>query len=277
MSGIAQKYNCALRCLDWQQEQGFVSSLALGYNGIEIQRGITTSSIAIFIPFATREIRMDGQALYYGVNALSNNVVMAGRKKLKFANGMYLGSAGSGKRFADKWELINVFLATNDRIIVVDPMGEYAPLVRHLGGQVIEIALISPMDLQMSNQRRGQSAFHEGGFFAVSVLADRGWQGGRTPFRAGGGVCVLLRSAQAPQGYPGTPGKGGGACVEQAHKGHSGLLLPQDRGRTPGNAGRRRGIPVSAKAEDQLPVRKADAGGYQTDRQDLRGYGVRHG
>ena len=155
VGGIAQKYNCALKRLDWQQEQGFVSSLVLGYNGIEIQRGMTTSSTAIFIPFMTRELRMGGQALYYGMNALSHNVIMADRKKLKSANGMYLGSTGSGKSFAAKRELINVFLATNDRIIVVDPMGEYAPLVQRLGGQVIDIAPdsphhISPMDLQMN-------------------------------------------------------------------------------------------------------------------------------
>ena len=155
VSGIAQKYNCALKRLDWQQEQGFVSSMVLGYNGIEIQRGMTTSSTAIFIPFMTRELRMDGQALYYGMNALSHNVIMADRKKLKSANGMYLGSTGSGKSFAAKRELINVFLTTSDRIVVVDPMGEYAPLVRRLGGQVIEIAPdspnhINPMDIQLS-------------------------------------------------------------------------------------------------------------------------------
>ena len=154
VGGMAQKYNCALKRLDWQQEQAFVSSLALGYNEVEIQRGMTTSSTAIFVPFMTRELRMGGQALYYGMNALSHNVIMADRKKLKSANGMYLGSTGSGKSFAAKRELINVFLATNDRIIVVDPMGEYAPLVRRLGGQVIEIAPgspshINPMDIQM--------------------------------------------------------------------------------------------------------------------------------
>ena len=154
VSGIAQKYNCAIKRLDWQQEQAFVSSLVLGYNGIEIQRGMTTSSTAIFIPFMTRELRMDGQALYYGMNALSHNVIMADRKKLKSANGLYLGSTGSGKSFAAKRELINVFLATNDRIVVVDPMGEYAPLVQRLGGQVIEITPdspnhINPMDIQM--------------------------------------------------------------------------------------------------------------------------------
>ena len=156
VNGIAQKYNCAVKRLDWQQEQGYMSSLALGYNGIEIQRGMTTSSTAIFVPFMTRELRMDGPSLYYGMNALSHNVIMADRKKLKSANGLYLGSTGSGKSFAAKRELLNVFLAIpQDRIIVVDPMGEYAPLVQRLGGQVIEIAPdsphhISPMDLQMN-------------------------------------------------------------------------------------------------------------------------------
>lgn len=155
VSGIAQKYNCALKRLDWQQEQGFVSSLVLGYNGVEIQRGMTTSSTAIFIPFMTRELRMGGQALYYGMNALSNNVIMADRKKLKSANGLYLGSTGSGKSFGAKRELINVFLTTQDRIVVVDPMGEYAPLIRRLGGQVIEISpgsphFINPMDIAIN-------------------------------------------------------------------------------------------------------------------------------
>ena len=155
ISGIMQKYNCILKRLDFQQEQGFMSSLPLGYNGIEIQRGMTTSSTAIFIPFMTRELRMGGQSLYYGQNALSHNVIMADRKKLKSANGLYLGSTGSGKSFAAKRELINVFLATNDRIIVVDPMGEYAPLIKRLGGLVLELApdspnYINPMALQMS-------------------------------------------------------------------------------------------------------------------------------
>lgn len=155
VSGITQKYNCFLKRLDFQQEQGFMSSLPLGYNGIEIQRGMTTSSTAIFVPFMTQELRVDGQALYYGMNALSHNVIMANRKKLKSANGLYLGSTGSGKSFSAKRELINVFVATNDRIIIVDPMGEYAPLVKRLGGEVIDISPdsphhINPMDLKLN-------------------------------------------------------------------------------------------------------------------------------
>jgi len=156
-SGITQKHNCFLKRLDFQQEAGYMSSLPLGYNGVEIQRGMTTSSTAIFVPFMTQELRMGGEALYYGMNALSHNVIMANRKKLKSANGMYLGSTGSGKSFAAKRELINVFLTTKDRIIIVDPMGEYAPLVQRLGGQVVAISpdsslghYINPMDIQMS-------------------------------------------------------------------------------------------------------------------------------
>ena len=155
LSGVTQKYNCFLKRLDYQQEQGFMSSLPLGWNGIEIERGMTTSSTGIFVPFLTQELRMGGPSVYYGMNALSHNIIMADRKKLKSANGLYLGSTGSGKSFAAKRELINVFLATKDRIIVVDPMGEYAPLIRRLGGQVIELApdsthYINPMDMQMN-------------------------------------------------------------------------------------------------------------------------------
>lgn len=100
---------------------------------------------------------MDGEAIYYGLNALSHNVIMANRKKLKNPNGMYLGVPGSGKSFAGKRELVNVFLATKDRIIILDPMGEYSPLVRQFGrdGLVVEIAPnsphhINPMELDIS-------------------------------------------------------------------------------------------------------------------------------
>ena len=155
-SGVAQKYNCALKRLDYQQEQGLMSSLDLGTNQIEIERGLTTSSTAIFVPFTTCELFQEGEALYYGLNALSNNLIMANRKTLKNPNGLFLGTPGSGKSFSAKREIVNVFLLTEDDIIIADPENEYGPLVQQFGsqGQVIDISptstnYINPMDINL--------------------------------------------------------------------------------------------------------------------------------
>jgi len=154
-AGVAQKYNCALKRLDYQQEQGLMSSLILGLNQIEIKRGLTTSSVAIFIPFTTCELFQTGEAMYYGLNALSNNMIMANRKHLKNPNGLFLGTPGSGKSFAAKREILNVFLLTEDDIIISDPEAEYFPLVNRLGGQIVKLSpnspqYINPMDINVN-------------------------------------------------------------------------------------------------------------------------------
>ena len=153
---IAQKYNCQLTRLDFQQEQGLMSCLPLGYNQIEIQRGLTTSSVAIFIPFTTQELlQTSKEALYCGLNALSNNLIMVDRKLLKNPNGLILGTPGSGKSFSAKREISNVFFVTDDDIIICDPESEYGALVEKLDGQVIKISptsddYINPMDLNLN-------------------------------------------------------------------------------------------------------------------------------
>ena len=153
---IAQKHNCNLVRLDYQQEQGLMSTLPLASNLIEIQRGMTTSSTAIFVPFTTQELfQADQGALYYGLNALSNNLIMVDRKKLKNPNGLILGTPGSGKSFSAKREIANAFLVTDDDVIISDPESEYSPLVTRFGGQVIKISptsdqYINPMDINMN-------------------------------------------------------------------------------------------------------------------------------
>ena len=154
-AGIAQKYNCALTRLDYQQEQGLMSSIPLGENHISIQRRLTTSSTAIFIPFITQELFQSGEALYYGLNALSNNMILCDRKLLKNPNGLILGTPGSGKSFAAKREITNAFLITDDTIYISDPECEYSPLVERLHGQVVRLSptstqYINPMDINLN-------------------------------------------------------------------------------------------------------------------------------
>ena len=154
-SSVAQKYNCQLTRLDFQQEQGFVSALPLGVNQIKIQRGLTTSALAIMMPFTTQEIFQDGDALYYGLNATSGNMILADRKQNKTPNGLILGTPGSGKSFSAKRSILNVFLITCDDIIICDPEAEYFPLVHRLHGQVIKISPtsrhhVNPMDINLN-------------------------------------------------------------------------------------------------------------------------------
>ena len=153
-AGIAQKYNCALKRLDYQQEPGLMSCLPLAMNLVPIKRALTTTSTAIFVPFTTQELFMGGESIYYGLNALSNNLIMADRKKLKNPNGLILGTPGAGKSFAAKREITNAFIVTKDDIIVCDPEGEYYPLFRAFHGQVIRISptshdYINPMDINL--------------------------------------------------------------------------------------------------------------------------------
>ena len=161
VSGIAQKYNCALTRLDYMQEAGLLSSVPIGENLIPIQRGLTTSSTAIFIPFITQELFQTGAALYYGLNALSNNMILCDRKQLKNPNGLILGTPGSGKSFAAKREMTNAFLITDDDIIICDPEAEYFSLVQRLKGQVIRLSptgkgidgkpqYVNPMDINLN-------------------------------------------------------------------------------------------------------------------------------
>ena len=156
VQSIAQQRNCPLRRLDYQQEDGLMASVPIGINNIGIRRALTTSSTAIFVPFTTQELFSDSpEALYCGLNALSNNMIMVDRKMLKNPNGLILGTPGSGKSFSAKREITNAFLVTNDDIYVCDPEAEYNPLIHALKGQVVKLSptskdYLNPLDININ-------------------------------------------------------------------------------------------------------------------------------
>ena len=146
LNGILSPYQCRLVRLDNRQEQGYMSSLPLGNNSIEIKRTFTTTDLAIFIPFTTKELyTVNGQ--YYGMNSLSNNVIMVNKKVLVNPNSLVFGMPGFGKTFFVKRELLDVFLKTEDDQMIIDPEGEYGFLVKLLKGQNITISLNSPVHI----------------------------------------------------------------------------------------------------------------------------------
>ena len=175
VKAVTQPKECPIINMDFQQEDGFVSSLPLGMNRIEIQRIMTTSAVAVLIPFTTMELfQKTPEALYCGINALSHNIIMVDRKSGSNANGIILGIPGSGKSFAAKREMLFVIVFTHDDVIICDPEGEYYSLVKAMKGQVIRIApnskhYINPLDLDLQNYSKDDDPLSMKAEFILSL------------------------------------------------------------------------------------------------------------
>ena len=157
ISGIIQQANCRLIDLQYKQEVAMNAAAPIGINDTKEGRHLITKNLAILVPFNTQELFQQGQSLYYGLNALSNNMIMADRKKLRTPNGVILGTPGSGKSFSAKREILGSFLVSRDGILICDPEGVYYPLVKALGGEVVKLATnskdyLNPMDIQLSHK-----------------------------------------------------------------------------------------------------------------------------
>ena len=123
--------------------------------GTQTKRSLTTSALAVFVPFVTQELFMGGDAMYYGLNALSGNMILLDRKQSRCPHGLVFGTPGSGKSMSCKREITYVMLTTKDNVIICDPEDEYSPLVNRLGGQVIRLSpnsrdYVNPLDINLN-------------------------------------------------------------------------------------------------------------------------------
>lgn len=153
IQGVCRRHLMDLRPLSWQQENGLTSCLPLCRNTLEIKRSVITESAAVFMPFVNQEINEPG-GIYYGLNAVSHNLILLDRRKQQNSNGMFLGAPGSGKSMLAKEEQEAVILGSPDQVIVIDPDGEYGPMADLLNGEVIRIAPggnvhLNPFDIDM--------------------------------------------------------------------------------------------------------------------------------
>ena len=139
---IGRKHLCNFAILKYQQEDGLNTVLPYGLMRIKAMRTLTTESTAVLIPYKTQEI-IDKDGLYYGINAISHNLLMCNRKLLLNGNGFVLGVSGSGKSFASKLEIALAAIFSKDDIIIIDPEREYSPLISNLGGEIIRLSAAS--------------------------------------------------------------------------------------------------------------------------------------
>ncbi len=140
---VGREHLCTFSTLRYQQEDGLNTVLPYGLRRVKALRTLTTESTAVLMPFRAQEIQDPG-GMYYGLNAVSKNLLICDRKKLISPHAFYLGVSGSGKSMAMKSTITNVALGTDDDIIIIDAEREYGPLVRALGGEVVEISPNSP-------------------------------------------------------------------------------------------------------------------------------------
>lgn len=142
MQELARERVSQIAVLKFQQLDGLHTVLPAGMQKLDIFRTLITESLAIQIPFRVQEIA-HAKGIFYGQNVISKNMILADRTQLLNGNSFILGVSGSGKSFAAKCEITNHMLATDADILIIDPEREYAPLVRALGGEVIEISATS--------------------------------------------------------------------------------------------------------------------------------------
>lgn len=158
VNGIVGSLDNILQEFEYQQELGLMSCAPIGYDGTGLKRYITTKNAAVLVPFSTQELFMPIPSIYYGKNALSNNMIMGDRKKLRNPNGLILGTPGSGKSMATKREILSVRLTMRDDILILDPEGEYYSLVDALQGQTVMLCptsenYLNPLDLELTKDK----------------------------------------------------------------------------------------------------------------------------
>ena len=139
----ARKHLCQFAVLKYQQMDGLNTVMPFGTRKIDAFRTLTTESLAVFIPFRVQDIYHEN-GIYYGQNVISKNMIIADRKQLLNGNEFILGVSGGGKSFAAKNEIINLILSSDADVIIIDPEREYSPLVKAMGGQIINISATSP-------------------------------------------------------------------------------------------------------------------------------------
>ncbi len=150
IKNIAKRRGFQIETYFLRQREALNTALPIGVRQVNIMRTLVTRALAAMMPFHVQELYEKG-GNYYGVNQLSLNIILGNRKRLINGNGFVFGVPGAGKSFFVKMEMGEVYLTTNDDIIIIDPQNEYFDIVEKFRGVVINLSAdtdtyINPFD-----------------------------------------------------------------------------------------------------------------------------------
>jgi len=158
-----------------KQREALNTALPIGVRQVETMRTMLTQSVAVLMPFNVQELNAVG-GNYYGINQISKNINVGNRKGLINGNGFIFGVPGSGKSFFAKQEMGNVFLNTQDDVIVIDPMNEYFDIADTFGGAIVNLSAytknyVNPLaaDLAHMNERGIRDVIADKSEFMLSL------------------------------------------------------------------------------------------------------------
>ncbi len=127
------------RRLYFQMREGLIATLPLGTDRVRVRRVLSTTALSATFPFGGSDLSArDG--LLYGVNTATRSPVVLDRFALENHNAVVFATSGAGKSYLVKVELIRAALA-GIHILVIDPEGEYAPLLAPLG---VDVRVVGP-------------------------------------------------------------------------------------------------------------------------------------
>lgn len=129
----------------YQQGEGFISTSPYGLDQLGAHNIMNTGPISSIFPFTSFDLSSN-EGILYGINRHNNSLVLFDRFSLENANSTIFGTAGSGKSYAVKLEVLRSLMTGTD-VIVLDPENEYKYLAEAAGGSFFNISLTSPHHL----------------------------------------------------------------------------------------------------------------------------------
>lgn len=208
IKSIGQQHLCQIVPLTYQQFFGLNTVLPIGHKRIKAERTLTTESLASLMPFKVQEI-MDSHGIYYGENAISNNLIMIDKSKLLNQSSFLLGVPGSGKSFSAKELITFLALSTEDDILICDPENEYSLLIDALHGEVINISAtsknhVNPMMLE-EGYGEGNPIINKSEFILSlfeQLLKDRGGLGPIDKSIIDRCISIVYKNCEGKNKYP---------------------------------------------------------------------------